>query len=40
MSKQKRKERLNQLPSLYVSNLPKENFLDLDFYRFFQNKNY
>ena len=40
LSKQKRKERLNQFPSLYVSNLPKENFFDLDFYRFFTSKNY
>jgi len=28
------------LPSLYVSNLPKENFFDLDFYKFFTNKGY
>ena len=40
LSKQKRKDRLNQLPSLYVSNLPKENFFDLDFYRLFTSKNY
>jgi RNA recognition motif-containing protein len=39
-NKQKRKERMNELPSLYVSNLPKENFFDLDFYKFFTNKGY
>ena len=31
---------MNELPSLYVSNLPKENFLDLDFYKFFTSKGY
>lgn len=39
-NKQKRKERMNELPSLYISNLPKENFFDLDFYKFFTNKGY
>lgn len=34
-NKQRKKEQLNALPSLYVSNLPKENFLDLDLYKFF-----
>ena len=37
---QERKKRMNELPSLYVSNLPKENFLDLDFYKFFTSKGY
>jgi|LauGreDrversion4_2_1035121.scaffolds.fasta_scaffold91890_2 polyadenylate-binding protein len=31
---------MNELPSLYVSNLPKENFLDLDFFKFFTSKGY
>jgi RNA recognition motif-containing protein len=31
---------MNELPSLYVSNLPKENFLDLDFYKFFTSKGF
>lgn len=31
---------MNELPSLHVSNLPKENFLDLDFYKFFNSKGY
>jgi RNA recognition motif-containing protein len=31
---------MNELPSLYVSNLPKENFFDLDFYKFFTSKGY
>lgn len=39
-NKQKRKEHMNELPSLYVSNLPRENFFDLDFYKFFTNKGY
>ncbi len=34
-NKQKRKERMNELPSLYVTNLPKDGFLDLDFYKYF-----
>ena len=37
---QERKRRMNELPSLYVSNLPKENFLDLDFFKFFTSKGY
>lgn len=40
MSKQKRKERMNEVPSLYVSNLPRENFFDLDFQKFFENRGY
>jgi cold-inducible RNA-binding protein len=40
LGKQQRKEILNQYPSLYVSNLPKENFLDLDFYRLFFTRGY
>ncbi len=35
-----RKKQMNQLPSLYVSNLPKENFLNLDFQKFFVSKGY
>ena len=31
---------MNEFPSLYVSNLPKQNFLDLDFYKFFTSKGY
>jgi polyadenylate-binding protein len=31
---------MNEMPSLYVSNLPKENFFDLDFYKFFTSKGY
>jgi RNA recognition motif-containing protein len=37
---QERKKRMNEFPSLYVSNLPKQNFLDLDFYKFFTSKGY
>ena len=40
MNKQKLKQRKNELPSLYVSNLPKENFLDLDFYYYFVNRKF
>ncbi len=39
-NKQQRKQKMNELPSLYVSNLPKENFFDLDFYKFFTSKGY
>jgi polyadenylate-binding protein len=39
-NKQKRKETMNRFPSLYVGNLPKENFFDLDFFKFFTNKGY
>lgn len=39
-NKQKRKETMNKFPSLYVGNLPKENFFDLDFFKFFTNKGY
>ena len=31
---------MNQFPSLHISNLPKENFFDLDFYKFFTNRGY
>lgn len=31
---------MNELPSLYVSNLPKESFFDLDFYKFFTSKGF
>ena len=34
------KEEKNKFPSLYVSNLPKESFFDLDFYKFFTSKGY
>lgn len=34
------KEEKNRFPSLHVSNLPKENFFDLDFYKFFTSKGY
>ena len=34
------KEEKNKFPSLHVSNLPKENFFDLDFYKFFASKGY
>lgn len=34
------KEEKNKLPSLYVSNLPKENFFDLDFYKLFTSQGY
>ena len=40
MNKQQRKEHMNALPSLYVSNLPKENFFDLDFYKFFTSRGF
>lgn len=36
MGKRQSKEEKNQYPSLYVDNLPKEGFLDLDFFKFFQ----
>jgi RNA recognition motif-containing protein len=31
---------MNELPSLYVSNLPKESFFDLDFYKHFTNRGF
>lgn len=34
------KEEKNKFPSLHVSNLPKENFFDLDFYKFFTSRGY
>lgn len=34
------KEEKNKFPSLYISNLPKENFYDLDFYKLFTSKGY
>ena len=34
------REEKNKFPSLYVSNLPLENFFDLDFYKLFQSKGY
>ncbi len=37
---QERKKRMNELPSLYVSGLPLQNFLDLDFFKFFTSKGY
>ena len=37
---QERKKRMNELPSLYVSGLPAQNFLDLDFFKFFTSKGY
>lgn len=37
---QERKKRMNELPSLHISNLPKENFFDLDFFKFFTSKGY
>jgi RNA recognition motif-containing protein len=39
-NRQKRKEKMNELPSLYVSNLPKESFFDLDFYKHFTNRGF
>lgn len=40
VGKKQSKEEKNQYPSLYVDNLPKENFFDLDFYKFFTSKSY
>lgn len=40
ISKQELKVKLNLMPSLYVSNLPKENFYDLEFFRLFANRGY
>lgn len=40
LSKQQRKEKMNEIPSLYVGNLPKENFFDLDFQKFFESRGY
>ena len=40
MNRQQRKEQMNNIPSLYVSNLPKENFFDLDFYKFFTSRGF
>lgn len=34
------REEKNKRPSLYVSNLPKESFFDLDFYKFFTSRGY
>lgn len=34
------KKILNELPSLYVKNLPSENFFDLDFFKFFSSRGY
>ena len=34
------KEEKNKFPSLYISNLPMQNFYDLDFYKFFTAKGY
>ena len=34
------KEEKNKFPSLYISNLPKESFFDLDLYKFFNSKGY
>lgn len=34
------REEKNKYPSLYVSNLPRESFFDLDFYKFFTSKGY
>jgi polyadenylate-binding protein len=39
-SRSHNKEEKNKYPSLYVSNLPKENFFDLDFYKFFSSRGY
>ena len=34
------KEEKNKFPSLHVSNLPKESFFDLDFYKYFTSRGY
>lgn len=34
------KDDKNKFPSLYVSNLPKENFFDLDFFKLFTSHGY
>ncbi len=34
------KEEKNKFPSLYVSNLPKENFFDLDFFKLFTSQGF
>ena len=39
-NKKEHKARMSQLPSIHVSNLPKENFLDLDLYKFFSSHGY
>ena len=31
---------MNELPSLYVSGLPKESFFDLDFFKFFKSRGF
>jgi RNA recognition motif-containing protein len=38
MGKRQSKEEKNQFPSLYVDNLPKESFFDLDLYKFVTSK--
>jgi polyadenylate-binding protein len=40
MGKKQTKEEKNQHPSLYVDNLPKESFFDLDLYKFVSSKGY
>ena len=40
LSKQQRKEKMNEIPSLYVGNLPKDNFFDLDFQKFFESRGF
>lgn len=40
MGKRVSKEEKNQFPSLYVDNLPRESFFDLDLYKFFSSKGY
>lgn len=40
LGKRQSKEEKNQLPSLYVDNLPKESFFDLDLYKFVTSKNH
>jgi len=34
-NKQEHKAKLSQIPSMHVSNLPKDNFFDLDLFKFF-----
>jgi RNA recognition motif-containing protein len=38
--KKQTKEEKNIYPSLYIDNLPKESFFDLDLYKFFSSKGY
>jgi RNA recognition motif-containing protein len=40
MGKRLSKEEKNQYPSLYIDNLPKESFFDLDLYKFVSAKGY